>query len=241
MRCTSNSAPAWRPSPATICRSNILWASSASICTREASAGLFDVSHMGQALLEGAVARGRRALSRNLVPGGYSVGLAPGRQRYTQMLNDDGRHRRRPDGRARRPAPTGALRLVVNASRKAVDFACIRGRSSPRRAADAAAEARADRACRGRLRRRRLARACARRVARDDVLHERQRRARRRVRDLRLALRLHRRGRLRDFAVRRRRPKPSRGALLREPDVGADRARRARFAAARSRALPLRP
>ena len=52
---------------------------------------------------------------------------APGRQRYTQLLNDDG-------GIVddlmvtRPPGADGALRLVVNAARKAVDFALIRRR-----------------------------------------------------------------------------------------------------------------
>ena len=55
------------------------------------------------------------------------LNLAPGRQRYTQLLNDDG-------GIVddlmvtRPPGADGALRLVVNASRKAVDFALIRER-----------------------------------------------------------------------------------------------------------------
>ena len=55
------------------------------------------------------------------------LNLAPGRQRYTQLLNDDG-------GIVddlmvtRPPGADGALRLVVNASRKAVDYALIRRR-----------------------------------------------------------------------------------------------------------------
>jgi len=54
-----------------------------------------------------------------------------GRQRYTQLLNDDG-------GIVddlmvtRPPGADGALRLVVNASRKAVDFALIRRRMPSR-------------------------------------------------------------------------------------------------------------
>ena len=55
------------------------------------------------------------------------VNLAPGRQRYTQLLNESG-------GIVddlmvtRPPSADGALRLVVNAARKAVDFALLRER-----------------------------------------------------------------------------------------------------------------
>ncbi|SFK04985.1 glycine cleavage system aminomethyltransferase GcvT [Methylocapsa palsarum] len=85
-----------------------------------ASAGLFDVSHMGQALLEGPAASARL---ETLVPGDIE-GLAPGRMRYTQFLDQDGHIlddlivTRLPDegGRER-------LALVVNASVKAADFA----------------------------------------------------------------------------------------------------------------------
>ena len=47
------------------------------------------------------------------------VGLEPGQQRYTQLLNDERRHHRRPDGDALGLADDdGRLMLVVNASRK---------------------------------------------------------------------------------------------------------------------------
>ncbi len=91
-----------------------------------ARAGLFDVSHMGQAVLEGADHAGVAAFLETLCPADL-IGLAPGRQRYTQLLNDSG-------GIVddlmvtRPPGPDGELRLVVNASRKAVDFALIRER-----------------------------------------------------------------------------------------------------------------
>src|SRR5215218_10699742 len=56
--------------------------------TRE-HAGLFDVSHMGQAVLVGpdhaTVAQALEAL----VPADI-LGLKPGRQRYTQLLNEEG-------------------------------------------------------------------------------------------------------------------------------------------------------
>jgi aminomethyltransferase len=89
-------------------------------------AGLFDVSHMGQALVEGANHARVAAFLETLAPADLA-NLAPGRQRYTQLLNDGG-------GIVddlmitRPPGSDGALRLVVNASRKAVDFALIRER-----------------------------------------------------------------------------------------------------------------
>src|SRR5437763_4532782 len=88
-----------------------------------AAAGLFDISHMGQAFLAGpdhdTAARALEALV-----GADLVELGPGRQRYTQLLDDDG-------GilddlmvtRSADPDEDGVLMLVVNASRKAVDYA----------------------------------------------------------------------------------------------------------------------
>jgi len=89
-------------------------------------AGLFDVSHMGQALIEGADHAFVAGFLETLCPADF-LGLATGRQRYTQLLNDDG-------GivddlmATRPPGADGVLRLVVNASRKAVDYALIRSR-----------------------------------------------------------------------------------------------------------------
>jgi aminomethyltransferase len=89
------------------------------------AAGLFDVSHMGQAFLVGSdhetVARALEAL----VPADI-IGLAPGRQRYTQLLNQEG-------GilddlmvtRSADPAEDGVLMLVVNASGKEADYAHV--------------------------------------------------------------------------------------------------------------------
>jgi aminomethyltransferase len=91
--------------------------------TRKA-AGLFDVSHMGQALIEGADHVAVAAFLETLCPADL-LNLAPGRQRYTQLLNENG-------GIVddlmvtRPPGADGTLRLVVNASRKEVDFALIR-------------------------------------------------------------------------------------------------------------------
>jgi aminomethyltransferase len=87
-----------------------------------ASAGLFDVSHMGQALLEGP---GAAARLETLVPGDIQ-GLAPGRMRYTQFLDQNGHIlddlivTRLSDG-----ASQERLFLVVNAAVKGADFARI--------------------------------------------------------------------------------------------------------------------
>ncbi|HTZ68850.1 MAG TPA: glycine cleavage system aminomethyltransferase GcvT [Roseiarcus sp.] len=89
-------------------------------------AGLFDVSHMGQALIEGADHAAVAGFLESFCPADL-LGLAPGRQRYTQLLNETG-------GIiddlmvTRSPGADGALRLVVNAARKEVDFALIRQR-----------------------------------------------------------------------------------------------------------------
>ena len=90
-------------------------------------AGLFDVSHMGQATVEGENRQNVAAFLETLCPADL-LDLAPGRQRYTQFLNEDG-------GIVDDLMVTGhldaagALRLVVNASRKSVDFALIAKRA----------------------------------------------------------------------------------------------------------------
>lgn len=87
-----------------------------------AQAGLFDVSHMGQAILEGVGAT--RQLER-LVPGDMA-GLLPGHMRYTQLLDaeghilDDLMVTRLPDERG-----SERLFLVVNAATKVDDFALL--------------------------------------------------------------------------------------------------------------------
>jgi aminomethyltransferase len=95
--------------------------------TREA-AGLFDVSHMGQAVLIGPDLATTAAALEALTPGDIG-GLGPGRQRYTLLMNEGG-------GiiddlmvtRPASPAEDGRLMLVVNASRKAVDYEHIAAR-----------------------------------------------------------------------------------------------------------------
>ncbi|MCE1234836.1 MAG: glycine cleavage system aminomethyltransferase GcvT [Hyphomicrobiales bacterium] len=86
-------------------------------------AGLFDVSHMGQGALVGPDhATTAKALER-LVPAD-ALGLEPGRQRYTQLLNDEG-------GIlddlmfSREVGADGRILLVVNAACKAADWAHI--------------------------------------------------------------------------------------------------------------------
>ncbi len=83
-----------------------------------AKAGLFDVSHMGQARLGGA---GAAPALEMLVPGDI-VGLAPGRMRYTLFTNDSG-------GILDDLMVTNAgdhLMLIVNASRKHDDTVHMR-------------------------------------------------------------------------------------------------------------------
>jgi glycine cleavage system T protein (aminomethyltransferase) len=82
-----------------------------------AAASLFDVSHMGQASLVG---EGAATTLERLVPGDI-VGLRPGRQRYTLLTDEAGGIL---DDLM--VANLGArLFLIVNASRKAFDFAHI--------------------------------------------------------------------------------------------------------------------
>jgi aminomethyltransferase len=90
--------------------------------TRE-RAGLFDVSHMGQAFLEGAEAS--YALER-LTPADIA-GLKEGQMRYALLLNERGCIK--DDFMAARLAGERALYLVVNAGTKDSDFAYITERS----------------------------------------------------------------------------------------------------------------
>jgi aminomethyltransferase len=84
-----------------------------------ASAGLFDVSHMGQAFLSGVDPA--RALER-LTPADL-VGLKEGMQRYGLLLNDRGTIL--DDFMTTRLKGESALYLVVNAATKKNDFAYI--------------------------------------------------------------------------------------------------------------------
>lgn len=83
-----------------------------------AAAGLFDVSHMGQASLSGP---GAADFLESLVPGDIH-GLEPGRMRYTVLMGSDGGIL--DDLMVLRMADN-AFHLVVNAACKAEDFAHI--------------------------------------------------------------------------------------------------------------------
>ncbi len=93
--------------------------------TRE-GAGLFDVSHMGQAWLTGPDHETTARALEALVPSDIT-GIKPGRIRYTVLLNADGGII--DDLMVTRPAGAendGRLFLVVNAARKDVDYATLR-------------------------------------------------------------------------------------------------------------------
>ncbi|MGI9481386.1 MAG: glycine cleavage system aminomethyltransferase GcvT [Hyphomicrobiales bacterium] len=93
--------------------------------TRE-SAGLFDVSHMGQCFVIGPDHETTAAALEALVPADI-LGLELGQQRYTQFTNENG-------GiiddlmvtRSVSPDDDGRLFLVVNAACKDVDFALLK-------------------------------------------------------------------------------------------------------------------
>jgi aminomethyltransferase len=93
--------------------------------TRE-HAGLFDVSHMGQGALIGPDHATTAAALEAMIPADV-LNLAPGRQRYSQLLADDG-------GIlddlmfSREEGADGRLLLVVNAACKAADWAHIAAR-----------------------------------------------------------------------------------------------------------------
>ena len=92
------------------------------------AAGLFDVSHMGQAALLGPDHETDRAGAGALAPGDF-VGLGHGRVRYSLLLTEDGGII--DDLMVTRPsadAPDGMLLLVVNAGRKEIDYADLRAR-----------------------------------------------------------------------------------------------------------------
>jgi aminomethyltransferase len=94
-----------------------------------AAAGLFDVSHMGQAVVEGPDHATCALALERLCPADLRD-LAPGRQRYTQFLDDQGGIL--DDLMVARPqGADGRLLLVVNAARKAIDFALLRGELPP--------------------------------------------------------------------------------------------------------------
>ena len=82
------------------------------------AASLFDVSHMGQAILSGPDFETTAKALETIVPGDI-LGLKPGQIRYTQFLNEQGGTL---DDLMVTHLPDGQLFLVVNASRKADDY-----------------------------------------------------------------------------------------------------------------------
>jgi aminomethyltransferase len=91
-------------------------------------AGLFDVSHMGQAALSGPDHETTARALEALVPADI-LNLKPGQQRYSQLLDDNGGIL--DDLMATRPATEeekGHIYLVVNASMKEADYAHIAAR-----------------------------------------------------------------------------------------------------------------
>ena len=90
-------------------------------------AGLFDISHMGQAVVVAEDGRHETvaAALETLVPADM-LSLKPGQQRYSQLLNASGGVI--DDLMVTRPADqneTGSLYLVLNASRKEIDVAHV--------------------------------------------------------------------------------------------------------------------
>jgi aminomethyltransferase len=89
------------------------------------AAGLFDVSHMGQARLEGPDFETAAAAIEALAPADI-LSLKPGRIRYTQLVTDQGGII--DDLMVTRTADGASISLIVNASRQEIDFAHIRSR-----------------------------------------------------------------------------------------------------------------
>jgi aminomethyltransferase len=92
------------------------------------AAGLFDVSHMGQASLVGPDHAATSRALESLTTGDFGT-LAPGQMRYTLLTNDAGGIV--DDLMVTRPlssADDGRLGVVVNADRKAVDYGYLRAR-----------------------------------------------------------------------------------------------------------------
>ena len=88
-----------------------------------AAAGLFEVSHMGQAMLTGPDYASVAKALEQITPGDFQ-NLAPGQQKYSMLLNAQGGII--DDMMVFHPEDYDCLRLIVNASRKVVDYATIR-------------------------------------------------------------------------------------------------------------------
>lgn len=90
-----------------------------------AQAGLFDVSHMGQAALSGPDHETTANALETIVPGEIQK-LGVGRQRLTVLLNDEGGIV--DDLMVSRPETDGRLNIVVNGACKEKDFAYLNER-----------------------------------------------------------------------------------------------------------------
>ena len=202
-----------------------------------ARAGLFDVSHMGQAELVGPDHATVAAALERLCPADF-LGLAPGRQRYTQFLNAEG-------GIvddlmvSRPPGPTAGSTWSSTPSRKAVDFALLESSLPP-----SVRLTRLDRlalvALQGPA-----AVAVLERLAPASGLAAMAFMSARPVRFGRFTAFVSRSGYTGEDGFEISLPADEVGSLraatARRSGRGADRPRRARFAAARSGPLPLRP
>ncbi len=89
------------------------------------AAGLFDVSHMGQVILRGPDHATVAAALEQVVPGEIQK-LAPGRMRYSVLLNDEGGIL--DDLMITRLPEDGSLFVVLNAACKADDLTYLRSR-----------------------------------------------------------------------------------------------------------------
>ncbi len=90
-----------------------------------ASAGLFDVSHMGQCVIAGPDFETTATAMERLVPADV-LGLKPGQQRYSQLLSESGGTL--DDLMITRHVQDGLLYVVVNAGRKDHDYDWIEAR-----------------------------------------------------------------------------------------------------------------
>lgn len=92
------------------------------------NAGLFDVSHMGQCLIEAESFEAAAEALERLVPADV-LSLRPGQQRYSQFLNEEGGTL--DDLMITRTMTEGRLYLVVNAGRKEDDYGWLAQHLAP--------------------------------------------------------------------------------------------------------------
>ena len=224
--------PDGRRSPAMRCRCSTRRASSPSICTPAPRPGCSTSRIWARC---GCAAPTRRRRSKRWCPA-TSAGAGAEADALHAAAQRGRRHPRRSDGDAR--AAMGCSSSSTRRARTA-DLAHLRAHSDRRGVASSRIEDRALLALQGPAAAAVLARLAA--GVDGDAVHERRRGDR--IDGQRLSrhpLRLYRRGRVRDFG-RGRRARGARRAAAGRAGGGADRPRRPRHAAARGRALPLRP